>query len=299
MSPAEAQTQVYGTSPVKRQRRTQSAIHHLKSALFLIVAGEHPATCRQVFYQAATAKLVEKTEPAYKMVCRHLADMRLVGSLPFGWIADSTRWMRKPDSFSGLEDAIESTARFYRRDVLREQPVYLEVWCEKDALAGVIYDVTSVYDIPLMVCKGYASLTYLYAAAEAIAAQRKPAHLFYFGDFDPSGVDISRNVERRLREFAPGAEIHFERVAVNEEQIDEWNLPTRPTKTKDTRSGNFGARSVELDAIPPKQLRELVRAKIEQYISPRQLEVLKVAEDSERTILMRMAKGFSPGGGDE
>jgi hypothetical protein len=148
--------------------------------------------------------------------------------------------------------------------------------------------VTAEWDVPLMVTRGYASLSYLHDAAETIAAEDKPAFLYYFGDFDPSGLDITRSVEARLHEFAPDAEIHFERVAVTKEQIEEWELPTRPTKKTDTRSKGFQGESVEVDAISPDELRELVRECIEQHVDERALEITRIAEESERKILTEM-----------
>jgi hypothetical protein len=195
---------------------------------------------RQVFYRLVSGGVIEKTESEYKQtVCRLLTDMRLSGYLSYHWIADNTRWMRKPETYDSVEEMLQLTATTYRRAVWRNQPVYVEVWLEKDALAGVLLEETASWDVPLMVTRGYASLSYLFEAAQAIKAQDKPVHLYYLGDYDPSGVDISRQVERRLREFAPDAEIHFERVAVTPEQIQTLQLPTRPTKRTDSRAKAF------------------------------------------------------------
>jgi hypothetical protein len=101
-------------------------------------------------------------------------------------------------------------------------------------------------------------------------------------DFDPSSVNAGEKIKKTLREMAPNEEIYFERVAVTPEQIREWDLPTRPTKTSDTRAKSFGDISVELDAIEPEQLRELVREVIEQHLPGDQFAVLKAAEASER-----------------
>jgi hypothetical protein len=281
---------VYQSRPLKRFRRTKTAIEDLKNDLYDVVQEIHPATVRQIFYQAVGRGLVEKTEAAYKnTIVRLLTDMRIEGSLPFNWIADSTRWMRKPRTFSSAEAAIKRTAEAYRRSVWDNQGVYVEVWLEKDALAGVLLDVTEPWDVPLMVTRGYPSLSYLYEASETITYQEKPTHLYYFGDYDPSGIDISRNVEVRLREFAPDAEIHFERVAVNPEQVQRLNLPTRPTKKSDSRSKGFEGESVEVDAIPPGVLRTMAEGCIQQHVDQHQLEVMQVAEKSERQWLQMIA----------
>jgi len=172
-------------------------------------------------------------------------------------------------------------------------PVYVEIWCEKDALAGVLMEETQTYDVPLMVARGYASLSFLHSAAMAIEAKDKPAYIYHFGDYDPSGVDAARDIEAKLRRYAPGAEIHFERPAVTREQIEQWNLPTRPTKQTDTRAKKFGsATSVELDAIPARRLRDLVRECIERHVDREKLALLRVAEQSERELLVKWAATY-------
>jgi hypothetical protein len=112
-----------------------------------------------------------------------------------------------------------------------------------------------------------------------------PTFIYHLGDFDPSGVNAGEKIEQTLRELAPKADIAFQRIAVTSAQIEAWRLPTRPTKTSDTRSKGFGDISVELDAIEPDRLRTLVREAIEVHLPPDQLNVLKIAEQSERDIL--------------
>ena len=175
-------------------------------------------------------------------------------------------------------------------------PVYIEVWCEKDALAGVLIEETEPYDVPPMVARGYSSISFLHSAAKAIEAKGKPAYIYHFGDLDPSGVDAARDIEAKLRRYAPGAEIHFERPAVTRAQVEEWDLPSRPTKMTDTRSKKFVGTSVELDAIPASKLRELVRGCIERHVDQEQLAVLRAAEESERETLGRWAKIVNGGG---
>ena len=96
--------------------------------------------------------------------------------MSYGTIADNTRWMRKPDSYDSLVQALDDVKRHCRRDLWSNQDTYVEVWTEKDAIAGVLYEVTAKWDVPLMVTRGYSSITFLHEAAEAIQAQRKAAH---------------------------------------------------------------------------------------------------------------------------
>jgi hypothetical protein len=255
-----------------------------------------PLTVRQVFYQATIGGRVEKSEAGHNKVQTDLVIMRKEGSLPYHWLADNTRWQRKPDTFGSVEEALKETARFYRKSLWADADAYVEIWLEKDALAGVVYPVTEEYDVPLMVARGYASLPFLHSAADYINDLEVPAHIYHLGDFDPSGVNAGEKIEETLREMAPDADMYLERIAVTPEQIRDWHLPTRPTKLSDTRSKSFGDISVELDAIAPEQLRELVRQAIERHLPPKQFEVLKAAEESERHLIagiVRSAVGRS------
>jgi hypothetical protein len=261
----------------------------IKDAIYDALMEDQPMTVRQVFYRLVSTGVIDKREGEYKStVVRLLGEMRRAGEIPFSWIADSTRWMRKPKSYSSLESMLKRTAEAYRRSVWDNQDCYVEIWLEKDALSGVLYQETSSWDVPLMVTRGYPSLSFLHTAAVEIAAQDKPTHLYYFGDYDPSGVDIPRKVESDLREFAPAAEIEFNRVAVTREQIESMKLTTRPTKRTDSRAKGFIGESVEVDAIPPKVLRGIVSDCITRHVDERAHEALRVAEQSERGTLLRL-----------
>jgi hypothetical protein len=278
---------VSGARPTNRRGRAE--IQAIKDAIYDALVEDQPMTVRQVFYRLVSTGVIDKREGEYKStVVRLLGDMRRAGEIPFDWIADSTRWMRKPKSYSSLDNMLKRTAEAYRRSVWDNQDCYVEIWLEKDALAGVLYQETSSWDVPLMVTRGYPSLSFLHDAAETIAAQGKPTHLYYFGDYDPSGVDIPRKVESDLREFAPAAEIEFNRVAVTREQIESMKLTTRPTKRTDSRAKGFIGESVEVDAIPPKVLRGIVSDCITRHVDERAHEALLLAEQSERGTLLRL-----------
>jgi hypothetical protein len=283
-------TETYEACPIKRVRATKEAVLGRRQQLFNIVAAMKPMTVRQAFYQATVRNVVEKSEAGYNKVQTDLVQMRKAGTLPYDWLADVTRWQRRPLTYNGVQEALDNTAQFYRKSLWADAAAYVEVWLEKDALAGVIMPITSMYDVPLMVARGYASLSFLHSAAEYIGSIDVPAYIYHCGDFDPSGVNAGEKIEETLREMAPDAEIHFKRIAVTPWQIEYWNLPTRPTKTSDTRSKKFGDISVELDAIDPEKLRGLVRAEIEQHLPPRQFEILKIAEESERDLLQSLVR---------
>ena len=285
---------ISGTSPI-RPRRTKADIEQLESELYDIVAEIQPATVRQVFYQAVSRGIIPKTEAAYKgIVCRLLSRLRREGDLPYNWIADNTRWMRKPRTYTSMEQMLIMSVDLYRRDLWAQQDAYVEVWLEKDALAGVVIDVTETWDVPLMVTRGYPSLTFVASAAHVMRQKYRPIFIYYFGDRDPSGVDIPRFVEKELREQAPRANITFELVAVTEEQIIEMDLLTRPTKKTDSRSGKFRGESVEVDAIPPSRLLQLVEAHIVQHLDAERHNRLVEVEAAERKTLAQYVAGWSP-----
>jgi hypothetical protein len=285
---------ISGTSPI-RPCRTKADIEQLESELYDIVAEIQPATVRQVFYQAVSRGVIPKTEAAYKgIVCRLLSRLRREGDLPYNWIADNTRWMRKPRTYTSMEQMLNMSVDLYRRDLWAQQDAYVEVWLEKDALAGVVIDVTETWDVPLMVTRGYPSLTFVASAAHVMRQKYRPIFIYYFGDRDPSGVDIPRFVEKELREQAPRANITFELVAVTEEQIIEMDLLTRPTKKTDSRSGKFRGESVEVDAIPPSRLLQLVEAHIVQHLDAERHNRLVEVEAAERKTLAQYVAGWSP-----
>jgi hypothetical protein len=272
---------------INRTRRSKAEIDAIEEVMLDVVSTSAPMTVRQVFYQLVGLGVIEKSDAEYRgVVVRLLTRLRMANRMPWSWITDGTRWMRKGVRYGSVEEALVATSRHYRRDYWRELDEYVEVWLEKDALAGVLFQVTDEWGVPLMVTRGFASLSYIHNAAETIERIGKPTFIYYFGDYDPSGVEIDRNLERRLREFAPYSEIHFDRVAVRREQIDEYALPTRPTK----RGANHGrglheGESVEVDALPPATLLGLVRGAIERHVDPARVAVLEAAEESERALL--------------
>jgi hypothetical protein len=268
--------------PHKNSLRLQEAI------LDQFVEHRPRLTIRQIFYLCEVGGYVPKTEGGYRQVQYQLREMRRTGIVPYGWIADNTRWKIKPRTFNGLTEAINHWQVAYRRDLWSEQEVHVEIWVEKDALAGVINPITQQYDVPLFVARGFSSLTFAYEAAEEIKAIGKPAYIYHFGDFDPSGVCAAGKIREELIQH--GAPVMFERVAVTEEQINHWSLPTRGVKKTDTRAGQWPYPfSCELDAIPPQKLRDLVQEYIERHIDPTTIAALERTEEMERETLYYMA----------
>jgi hypothetical protein len=237
---------------IKRTRRTRAEIEALDDALREILDQFRPVTVRQVFYQAVNRALVPKS---YRVVQRRLVTLRESGSIPHGDIVDGTRYVHGHRRYHDLHEFTTYAAGLYRKDYWATSPVNVEIWLEKDALKGVLIPtVVNECGLGLHVTRGFASITYLQEAAEDIVLDGRPTYVYVLTDFDPSGVSIAEKVEEELKTRAPESEIIVQRLAVDREQIGQWNLPTRPTKASDTRAAKFrrvhGTDSVELDAIP-------------------------------------------------
>lgn len=243
-------------------------------------------TVRQVFYALTVRGIVEKTENGYRQVQGQILNMRRQGVLPWGFIADSTRWQRKPESFDGLDDALRATLRGYRHNLWRSQSVRIEVWLEKDALAGIVMEATDPWDVALMVSRGQSSDTFCYQAAQnarhAYEHNGTITHVFALYDWDKSGRNSSDTIRHKLREYSDDTPIVFERLGVNQDQIRDWGLPTRWAKD------NASEIAVELDAIPPNRLIQLVEDAIMDLIDPAAWHMEEQVERSEREILARI-----------
>lgn len=281
---------VYEPRPVTRRRRTNATIEAIENEIVGIVTEEHPMTLRHVFYRLAAIGMIDKTHDDYKATGRYLLKLRRSGRVPYSWIADNTRWRRKARRYPDLQTALTFTAKHYRRTLLNAQDAYIELWCEKDAIAGVLIEETDAYDVSLMVARGFASETFLESAAREIERDGRPAFLYLLTDLDSSGLRIAADIEKRIRRMAPDADITVQRLGVTREQVIEWNLPTRPTKGN---AKDFDGDSVDLDAIPPTRLRQLVRDAIEQHIDPEQLERELHIEALERNNALEIAAAFA------
>jgi hypothetical protein len=284
--------------PIKPRRRRREDVDAVRSAIISILNADHPQTVRQVFYQLVTRGIIEKSEGEYQQtVIRLLSEMRLGGQVRWDWIIDESRRTRTTRTFHNVADAVQDMARYYRRSALRECDAYIEIWSEKEALSGIIWDAASEYDVPVVVSKGVPSLTQVYASFRNIkraAAVGKQSYLYQFGDHDPTGCLIPRVIKSRLNEFCAEQDCPppiVKRAALTESQVSHFRLPTRPTKRDGNRHANdFSGDSVELDALPSSELRSLVMDCIKQHISDSDLRILRAAEQSEREFLTNWAR---------
>ena len=296
---------VYEASPIKRNRATRDEMAERAAFLIDYAAEHHPVTVRGLYYRAEITHLpsIDKEENSYNKIQRQVLDLRRAGELPYNHIADLTRWMRKPRTYDSIEAALQETARFYRKALWRDADAYVEIWCEKDALAGVIYPVTALYDVPLMVARGFSSETFCFEAIENAGDQDKPYIVYYLGDFDRAGQQAANSLKEKLERFAAerGVEVEFIHLAISEDDVADYDgdtvrvsftlddhefdrrLSTRPHKRK-SRADQLWPYpyACELDAIEPDDLRDLVRWAIETHLPEDQLALLKLAEASER-----------------
>ena len=177
----------------------------IRAAITDVLKIDRPQTVRQVFYQLVARRVIEKTESEYKRtVIRLLSEMRLDDQIPWDWIVDESRRTIQTETFDSVRDALRHTAQYYRRSALRDCDDYIEIWTEKEALSGIIWDVASDYDVPVVVSKGMPSLRQVYTSFTNIrraSAAGKVSYLYQFGDHDPTGCLIPKTIEARLEEF--------------------------------------------------------------------------------------------------
>jgi hypothetical protein len=247
-------------------RRTPAELDAVRVAIVAVLQLTHPMTLRSLFYQLVNRYVLPKVETAYKNLGRMLCKLRELGVVPWEWVVDNTRSLSVPNTFDSIGDALRTIVHIYRRDPWMDQGSLVFVLTEKDGVASILGRVTRPYCVPIGVVHGFSSHTFLHDIAVQIEESGKPGHILYFGDHDPAGVAASRWAEEKLHQFAPNAEIHFERLAVNIGQIAEYNLPTRPTKKSDKRHKNFIGESVEVDAMPTDALYTLAQGAIERRI---------------------------------
>jgi hypothetical protein len=198
-------------------------------------------------------------------------------------------------TFNGVEGALENTARTYRRNLWDNQPYYVEVWVEKDAMAGIVAKVANSFGVPVFVARGFASLTSLYGAANTFRTATdagKKVMVLHLGDYDPSGVSAGESMIKAFRDDFQ-VDVDFRRIAVTPDQIKSMALPTRPVKTSDTRAKNWtGGECVELDTMPPAEIRSLVEDSITVLIDSHQWSTLKITERLERQTLQNVLRRY-------
>lgn len=226
-------------------------------------------TLRQLYYQFVSRALIANKQSEYKRLGSIINDARLAGLIDWNAIEDRTRNLAKPASWDGPEDIIRAASSGYAEDLWNNQPRYVEVWIEKEALVGVVASICDELRVPYFACRGYASQSELFSAGRRLRQKclrgQKPL-ILHLGDHDPSGIDMTRDNRERLAMFT-GEPVNVRRLALNLKQIEAYNPPPNPAKETDARFSSYeieyGDESWELDALDPRIIRDLVQEAVD------------------------------------
>lgn len=224
-------------------------------------------TLRQTYYQLVARGYIPNNERSYKNIGNLINDGRLAGLIDWHSITDRTRNLRRNSHWTTPSSVIESAMYSYMLDKWEGQPNYVEVWVEKDALVDIVGQACGGIDTPFFSCRGYTSQSEMWAAAQRFIRQnriRDNCFIIHLGDHDPSGIDMTRDIQERLWMF--GADVEVKRVALTMEQVQTYNPPPNPAKITDSRCGKymeeFGDESWELDALEPQMMTRLIRDEV-------------------------------------
>jgi hypothetical protein len=247
---------------------------------------------RMIYYQCVTRKLVPaNNKNQYRRVQRAVLQMRRQGVLPWWKIRDGLREREHYTQYPTLEMAVDTWAKTYRRDVMRQQAVHLEVWIEKDSLIGFISDIAWDYGLTFAALRGQPSESFLWESGDAWSQLNKPVVVLYAGDFDSSGWFIGSTLQTRVQDHYDNVTVRH--IGLNMQQVEQYNLPesfeAKPTdKNTPAFVRMFGNRCVELDALPPHILRQLYRDEIERTIDMDLFNAERRTEALERETANRM-----------
>lgn len=223
----------------------------LAEAAVAILDAERPMTLRQLYYRLISAGQLQNAASEYSRLGAIMTRLREAGDVPRSWLVDHTRSTLKPSSWSGLSDFSESVRDCYRKDFWASLPHHIEVFVEKDAVAGTIQPVTNENDVAIRVCRGYASVSFAGEIAELWRRIKKPIFAYYLGDYDPSGFDLERDLREKLERYSGREHEYFSdlasdenfiwtRLGVTEDDFVEHDLIRLPVKQSDTLRRNDG-----------------------------------------------------------
>ena len=232
-----------------------------------------PLTLRQIYYQLVGQGYIENKVSQYTMLSKLLKWARIDGYIPWEDIEDRVRAFHDLTGWGDSDDFIQAHLRAflrgYTRNLLQSQDKYLEIWIEKDALSSIFTRVAEDYTVPVVVCRGFSSVSFLNDFKTRLNRDGRKKVMLYFGDFDPSGVEMLTAMKTTLMEELGVNEIEFKRVALLKDDISVYNLPNNPDafKKTDTRAKKhletYGELAVELDALRPDVLERKIKVAIE------------------------------------
>lgn len=257
-------------------------------------------TLRQLYYQFVARGFIPNNKKSYDNLGKIISKARRGGFIDWNAITDRTRFLRGWGStYNNIPEFIIQKSYQYKLDCWENQDVYIEVWFEKDALLGIFEKACYEYRIPLFSCRGYVSDSEMYAASTRIKNidGSKDVIILHFGDHDPSGIDMSRDIEDRLFLFGVNNNFNIERIALNYDQIVKFNPPPNPAKNTDSRYSDYrkkyGEYSWELDALSPDIIVSLVKNKVEELINIEEFNLVLNQEEKERKFLCEMADNIN------
>lgn len=250
-------------------------------------------TLRQLYYQLVSKDLIPNSQKEYSRLSKFLTQARMAGLVDWDIIEDRIRVPRRASHWDGVKDIVESAIDSFRLDRWQDQKNFCEVWVEKDALSGVLYPICHEYHVSLMVNRGYSSATAMHDAAIRLRHYErsgKKCTILYLGDHDPSGEDMVRDIQSRLRIFQ--CKTNVKKIALTMEQIEKYNPPPNPAKMTDPRAQGYvdehGESSWELDALKPDVLNKLLHSEIEKIIDMKKYKAI-VEQEKEQVEELREA----------
>jgi hypothetical protein len=251
-------------------------------------------TLRQLYYQFVARGLIANRVTEYKRLGSVINDARLAGEVDWEAIEDRTREVRTNPHWDSPSDLINAAARQYLNNRWDTQPNYVEVWIEKDALVGVFERACTQLDVPLLSCRGYTSQSEMWRAGQRLiekSDEGKEIVVLHFGDHDPSGIDMTRDITDRLELF--GANLDMRRLALNYDQVQKYKPPENPAKETDSRYigyiSKYGDKSYELDALEPTVLARLVTREVQSLIDDDAWEEATERQEQGRKELVAVA----------
>lgn len=252
-------------------------------------------TLRQVYYQFVSRGWMPNKDTQYERLGSIINDARLAGEVDWRAIEDRTRHTRSHWYSDEPDEYMRTTGSGWTCDPWEGQDNFVEVWIEKDALVGVITGVCNQYRVNFLSCRGYVSASTMWEASQRLIAANdngKRVTILHLGDHDPSGIDMSRDIEDRLRLF--GADFELRRIALNMDQVRQYNPPPNPAKLSDSRSSGYieqyGNESWELDALEPAVMIQLVRDNVVPLIDPEPWNERLKEQARTRAKLMRVGE---------
>lgn len=249
-------------------------------------------TLRQLHYQFVARGLYDNTVKNYKNLGKVMSDGRLAGLVDWAMMEDRLREVERCTRWDSPSEIIAAVADQYQEDPWRDQAWRPEVWIEKDALAGVIDGVCKELRIDYFACRGYVSQSAQYQASKRFTRHARKGQepvVFHFGDHDPSGLDMTRE-NRAKFQLLTGQSIKVVRLALNMDQVRQYNPPPNPAKLTDTRASEyvreFGDESWELDALEPNVMADLVRNAVGSLINQKRWDAAMAEEKDNKQRLL-------------